>query len=130
MFTFVRSAQVGQFGTQLSGGQKQRIATALALIRDPKILLLDEATSALDPESERAVCRTHWTAVIVAHRLSTLRKADTMAVLVAYRMVEHGTHVELVGGGQEGGVYARMVHLQKASSAPREDQRYRVSAVE
>ena len=133
-------AQVGQFGTQLSGGQKQRIAIARALIRDPRILLLDEATSALDSESERAVqdaldrASVGRTTVVVAHRLSTIRKVDMIAVLDAGRVVERGTHDELVaaaGADGGGGVYARMARMQKTSVAvAREEQRQRVVEAE
>jgi ATP-binding cassette subfamily B protein len=94
--------KVGDSGMRLSGGQAQRICIARALYHDPPVLLFDEATSALDTESEATVKRNldrvleQRTAVIVAHRLTTIRDADTIAVLEQGRVVEHGTHDELL----------------------------------
>ena len=96
------ATKVGESGMTLSGGQKQRLAIARALYHEPPVLLLDEATSALDTESERAVTRSlgvllsDRTAVVIAHRLSTIRDADTIVVLDRGRVVEQGTHDELI----------------------------------
>ncbi|XP_051122621.1 putative multidrug resistance protein [Andrographis paniculata] len=113
--------QVGQFGFQLSGGQKQRIAIARALIKNPRILLLDEATSALDVESERAVQEAidraclGRTTVIVAHRLTTIRSADTIVVMESGRVTESGSHEKLMQIGEDG-AYFKMVKLQQSAA--------------
>jgi ABC-type multidrug transport system fused ATPase/permease subunit len=107
---------VGERGIQLSGGQRQRIAIARAVLRDPRILILDEATSALDSESERLVqdaldkLMRGRTSVVIAHRLSTVRRADMILVLDKGRVVEAGTHEELMG--KEEGLYRGLSELQ------------------
>jgi subfamily B ATP-binding cassette protein MsbA len=112
--------EVGERGVTLSGGQRQRIAIARALLKDAPILLLDEATSALDTESEREVQRAldrlmeHRTCLVIAHRLSTIRHATRIAVLAAGRIVELGTHDELL---ERKGEYARLYQLQFAPLA-------------
>ncbi|KAG8391278.1 hypothetical protein BUALT_Bualt01G0171400 [Buddleja alternifolia] len=108
---------VGEQGIQLSGGQKQRVAIARAILKDPRILLLDEATSALDAESEKIVqdaldkIMVNRTTVIVAHRLSTIRNASMIAVLHQGKIVEKGTHFELLKDPQ--GVYSNLISSQE-----------------
>ncbi|XP_027085579.1 ABC transporter B family member 10 [Coffea arabica] len=112
--------QVGERGVQLSGGQKQRIAISRAIVKNPSVLLLDEATSALDAESEKSVqealdrVMVGRTTVVVAHRLSTIRNADIIAVVQNGRIVETGSHEELIS--KPNGAYASLVQLQEASS--------------
>jgi subfamily B ATP-binding cassette protein MsbA len=106
---------IGHNGNQLSGGQRQRLAIARAIYKDAAILILDEATSALDSESERAVqaalevAMRGRTTVVVAHRLSTIERANRIVVLAAGRVAEQGSHAELLAAG---GLYARLHGLQ------------------
>ncbi|XP_009371200.2 ABC transporter B family member 2 [Pyrus x bretschneideri] len=115
--------QVGERGIQLSGGQKQRIAIARAIVKNPSVLLLDEATSALDAESEKSVqealdrAMVGRTTVVVAHRLSTVRHADVIAVVQEGKIVETGSHEELISNPN--GVYAALVQLQETASLQR-----------
>ena len=106
---------LGERGMRLSGGERQRIALARVLLKDPPILVLDEATSALDMEAERlvqeAIARLleNRTVLVVAHRLSTVARADQIAVLEGGQLVELGSHDELVSAG---GVYQRLHKLE------------------
>ncbi|KAL5577097.1 hypothetical protein UlMin_018796 [Ulmus minor] len=109
----------GENGTQLSGGQKQRIAIARAILKNPRILLLDEATSALDSESERIVqealerVMVSRTTVVVAHRLTTIRNADIIAVVHQGKIVEKGSHNNLISNPE--GAYSQLVRLQEGA---------------
>ncbi|KAF6172248.1 hypothetical protein GIB67_024870 [Kingdonia uniflora] len=109
---------VGDYGSQLSGGQKQRVAIARAILRDPRILLLDEATSALDVESERVVqealdkIMANRTTIVVAHRLSTVKKSDMIAVIHGGKIIEKGLHSELVNSN---GAYNQLIRLQNGN---------------
>ncbi|XP_042438125.1 ABC transporter B family member 2-like [Zingiber officinale] len=115
--------QVGERGIQLSGGQKQRIAISRAILKNPSILLLDEATSALDAESEKSVQEAldrvmiGRTTIVVAHRLSTIRNADIIAVVQGGKIVETGTHEQLIV--EPSSVYASLIKLQESASQHR-----------
>ncbi|MCD6351758.1 MAG: ABC transporter ATP-binding protein [Armatimonadetes bacterium] len=114
--------ELTDLGQNLSGGQRQRIAIARAFVRRPRILILDEATAQLDRENEAAIQESlsrlmvGCTTLIVAHRLSTIRNADRIIVLLEGRVVEEGTHDELLAAG---GVYHRLYHAQAAEEATR-----------
>lgn len=119
---------VGEHGTRLSGGQKQRVAIARALFTNPKVLILDEATSALDSESEHLVQKAIDTllkqskgarsCLVIAHRLSTVRKADAVVVIVKGEIAEQGTHDELL---KKNGVYSKLVSRQLAQDDKKHD---------
>jgi ABC-type multidrug transport system fused ATPase/permease subunit len=113
------ATEVGERGAVLSGGQKQRLAIARAFLKDPKILILDEATSALDSRAERRIQAAtarllkNRTSIVIAHRLSTVLRADQIIVLEAGRIADAGRHHELLG---RGGLYAQLYHEQFGQS--------------
>jgi subfamily B ATP-binding cassette protein MsbA len=106
---------IGDSGNKLSGGQKQRLSIARAVLKNPPIMILDEATSALDTESERLVqdalekMMQNRTSIVIAHRLSTIQKADTIVVLQKGKIIEQGTHNELI---ENNNVYKKLVEMQ------------------
>ena len=106
---------IGERGVRLSGGQKQRITIARAIIRNPSILVLDEATSSLDTESEHQVQKaleklmSGRTTIVIAHRLSTVQKATRIAVMSSGRIIQEGTHAELLA---RGGLYQELYSMQ------------------
>ena len=120
---------IGEDGIKLSGGERQRVAIARALIKDPPILILDEATSNLDSDSETAVQRalealmSGRTTMIVAHRLSTIRNVDRIYVLAGGKIVEQGSHDQLLALDGE---FARLYNLQFANQEASEHPPYAV----
>jgi subfamily B ATP-binding cassette protein MsbA len=109
-------ANIGDRGSKLSGGERQRLTIARAVLKNPPILILDEATSSLDTESERLVQDTinkmmeNRTSIVIAHRLSTVRHADEIVVLQKGKIVERGTHEELIAYN---GFYKKLVDMQE-----------------
>ena len=116
---------VGERGIFLSGGQRQRIAIARAVLTNAPVLILDEATSALDAESERLVQKAlanlmqNKTSIVIAHRLSTIRKADKIVVMERGKIIQTGTHSELL---EKGGTYKKLYELQFAEEEETAEQ--------
>ena len=112
------NTNIGDSGNKLSGGQKQRLSIARAVLKNPPIMILDEATSALDTESERLVqdalekMMRNRTSIVIAHRLSTIQNANTIVVLQKGKIVEQGSHAELLAAN---GVYKSLVGMQSLS---------------
>jgi ABC-type multidrug transport system fused ATPase/permease subunit len=111
--------RVGERGLRLSGGQKQRVSIARAILKDPPILILDEATSSVDTESEHLIQQSLTgllrgrTTLIIAHRLATIKSADRIIVLENSRILESGTHIQLI---QQEGLYSRLYNSQFAAA--------------
>ena len=107
---------IGERGVMLSGGQKQRVSIARVFLKNPKVLILDEATSALDTVTEQSIQRSldelsrDRTTIVIAHRLSTVRGADRLAVVEGERIAELGSHRELM---EKNGLYAALVRAQE-----------------
>lgn len=114
----------GERGSQLSGGQKQRIALARAILKNPSILLLDEATSALDSISESLVQESlekmmvNRTCIVVAHRLSTIQKANSIVVIKDGKVAEQGSHSHLLSLGRDGEYHSLVKQQQGSSNSP------------
>jgi len=112
---------VGKRGQTLSAGERQRISIARAILNNPTILILDEATSSVDTETEKLIqealdrLTAHRTTIAIAHRLSTLRKADRLVILDKGKIVEEGTHDELMG--KEEGLYAKLIRMQRETQS-------------
>ncbi|KAF8693398.1 hypothetical protein HU200_038791 [Digitaria exilis] len=127
----LKTREVGERDVQLSGGQKQRIAIARAILKSPTILLLDEATSALDTQAEHAVqealdlASVGRTTIVVAHRLSTVRNADLIAVMQSGKVKEKGSHDDLIA--DENGLYSTLVRLQKTKDSEEANEIRRIS---